>query len=151
MKTFTEKESLLQNVNARISKKDAYYKLGEELEKYLSDAGLEYGIDYTVADFECINKNFFWFKVYIGDRRILDSFEGTLEELKETLLKELELEARNKVTCPFCGRKIVRYVAMNKLKNCECGARIEITNYTEARGSTIHMKRKASFRKSNGI
>ena len=59
MKTFTEKESLLQNVNARISKKHAYYKLGEELEKYLSDAGLEYGIDCTVADYECINKNFF--------------------------------------------------------------------------------------------
>ena len=71
MKTFTEKESLLQNVNARISKKDAYYKLGEELEKYLSDAGLEYGIDYTVADFECINKNFF------GSRFTLETVESS--------------------------------------------------------------------------
>jgi ribosomal protein L37AE/L43A len=152
METLTEEEkaSLLQNVNARIAKKDREYRVGEELEKYLNDAGLKYGIDCTVDDFVCVNKNYFGIKVYIGERGILDWFDGTFEELKATLWNELKLEAENKVTCPFCGKKIVRYVAMHKLKNCDCGATIQIIDYSLTRGNIIHMKKDIAFMKLDG-
>ena len=149
MKTFTEKEkeNLLKNVNSKIAKKDAEFKLGQELEKYLNDIGLKYGIDCSVDDFEYVSKNFFGIKVYIGDRGILSFFNGTFEELKAALVKELELEAGDKVTCRFCGRKIVRYVAINKLKNCDCGAKIVITDYTVTRRNIIYQEKKVSFMK----
>jgi len=145
--TEEEKRSLLQNVNARIDKKTTDYDLGVELEKYLNDIGLKYGIDCTVDEFERVGKDYFGIKIFIGERGILGWFDGTLEELKAALVEELELEAMDKVTCPFCGRKIVRYVAMNKLKNCDCGARIEIANYSVTKRNVTHMKRDIAFLK----
>jgi len=140
MKTFTEqeKESILRNVNARIAKRDDDYRLGNE-----------YDIDCYIDDFECINKHFFSIKIFIGDRLILTFFNGTFLELREALVKEIELEAEDKVTCPFCGRDIVRYVAMNVIKNCDCGAKIVVSNYGVTRGSGIYMKKRVSFRKRN--
>jgi len=145
--TEEEKRSLLRSVNRRIDVKTTDYARGTELEKYLNDIGLKYGIDCTVDEFERVGKDYFGIKIFIGDRGILDWFDGTIEELKAALVEELELEAKDKVTCPFCGRKIVRYVAMNKLKYCDCGAKIEIANYSVNKGNVTHMKRDIAFLK----
>ncbi|MCL4453286.1 MAG: hypothetical protein M1317_04195 [Candidatus Thermoplasmatota archaeon] len=149
MKTLTEQEKsdVLRDVNARIDKRDADNKLGNELEKYLKDIGGKYGIDCYIDEFECVNKHYYLIKVYIGNRGILSDFNGTFLELRDALAKEIELEAEDKVTCPYCGRKIVRFVAMNVIKNCECGARIVVSNYSVTKGSVIYMKRRVSFRK----
>lgn len=149
IETLTEEEkiSLLKSVNARIEKNTTDYARGTELEKYLNDIGLKYGIDCTVDEFERVSKNYFGIKIFIGGRDILGWFDGTLEELKAALVKELELEAMDKVTCPFCGKKIVRYVAMNKLKYCDCGAKIEIANYSVTEGNVTHMKSDIAFLK----
>lgn len=100
LQTLTEEEkgSLLLKVNARIAKKESKYKLGEELEKYLNDIGLKYGVDCTVDEFERVGKSYFGIKVYIGDLAILGWFDCKFEELKATLVKELKSEARKKVT-----------------------------------------------------
>ena len=123
MKALTEKEKseIVTNVNARIDQGDADNKLGNELEKYLKDIGGKYGIDCYIDEFECVNKHYYLIKVYIGDRGILSDFNGTFLELRDALAKEIELEAGDKVTCPYCKRQIVRYVAMSVIKNCECG------------------------------
>ncbi len=152
MKTFTEQEkaSILDDVNARIDKRDEDYKLGNELEKYLNDFGDKYGIDCYIDEFERVNKHCFLIKIYIGNRGILTSFNGTFLELRAALVKEIELEAGDKVTCPFCGRKIIRYVAMNVIKNCYCGAKIVVSNYRVTKGNVTYIKRRVSFRKPDG-
>jgi len=149
MNTFTEQEkaSILHDVNARIAKRDEDYKLGNELEKYLIDAGKKYGIDCYIDDFECVNKHYYLIKVFIGNRGIFTDFNGTFLELRAALTREIELEAEDKVTCRFCGREIIRFVAMNVIKKCDCGARIVVSNYKVTKGNATYMKRKVSFRK----
>lgn len=149
MKTFTEEEkiSILHDVNEKIAKRDKDYELGNELEKYLKDIGEKYGIDCYIDDFECVNKHYYLIKVIIGNRGILTDFNGTFLELRSALAKEIELEAGDKVTCPYCGRKIIRFVAMNIIKKCDCGARIVVSNYSVTKGNAIYMRRRVSFRK----
>ncbi|KQB34224.1 MULTISPECIES: hypothetical protein [Acidiplasma] len=149
MKTFDEKDRMyiLKNVNAEIDRRDAGYSLGDELEKYLNDIGQEYGIESYIDEFEVDGKNYFSFKIFIGNRGILSSFNGTFNELKTALAGVVRSESENKVTCPFCGRKIVRYVAMNKIKNCECGAEIVITPYMVRKRGVIYSRTRISFRK----
>ncbi|MHB1709681.1 MAG: hypothetical protein ACYCT2_09440 [Thermoplasmataceae archaeon] len=149
LETLTEEERirLLQNVNAKIARRGKDYEVGAELERYLNEVGMKYGIVCSVDEFVCKGKSYFGVKVYIGDRGIIDWFDGTYEELKAALSKEVELVAEDKVTCPYCGRKIVRYVAMNILKNCDCGAKIEIVDYSLRKGNVIRMKRDIAFLK----
>ena len=63
------------------------------------------------------------------------------------MAKEIELEAGDKVTCPYCGRKIVKFVAMNVIKNCECGARIVVTPYMVKKQNVIYSRQRVSFKK----
>ncbi len=149
MKTFTEEEkvSILNDVNDKIAKSDENYELGNELEKYLKDIGDKYGVDCYIDDFERVNKHYYLIKVFIGNHGILTDFNGTFLELRSALAKEIELEAGDKVTCPYCGRKIIRFVAMNVIKNCDCGARIVVSNYRVTKGNAIYMRRRVSFRK----
>ena len=149
MKALTEKEKseIVTNVNARIDQGDAGDILGNELEKYLNDVGEEYGIESYIDEFEIESKNYFSFKIYIGNRGLLSSFYGTFKELEKALGEEVKVEAADKATCPFCKRKIIRYVAMNKIKNCECGARIVVTPYMVKKQNVIYSRQRVSFKK----
>ncbi|MHB1623436.1 MAG: eL43 family ribosomal protein [Cuniculiplasma sp.] len=145
--TDEERKKLLQKVNEKIAQGGKEFEIGEDLERYLNEVGMKYGIDCSVDDFETMGKSYFGIKVFIGDRGIIGWFHGTFEELKAALSKEIELEAQDKVKCPYCGRKIVRYVAMNILKNCDCGAKIEIVRESVRKGNVTHMKRNIAFLK----
>ncbi|WP_297027494.1 hypothetical protein [Thermoplasma sp.] len=153
LKTLTEneKEDILKKVNGKISRRNSEFKLGEELERYLNNIGQKYGIDCVVDEFVREGKDLFGIKVYIGDRGILTEFNGTFAELKKALARELEYEAMDRVTCKFCGREIIRYVALHKLKTCECGARIVVTSYRSTKGNLIYLRKRISFRKEHSM
>ncbi len=146
--TEDEKARLLHTLNRKIDRRDSDFKRGEELEKHINNFGKNYGIDCDMVEFISEGHDVFGIKVFIGNSEIFGWFNVTFNELKEALEKQVRLEAKDKVTCPFCGNKIIRYVAMNKLKKCDCGARIELADYSEKKENTTYMKKDIVFLKS---
>lgn len=110
------------------------FNTANELETFLNEKGLPYGIETVVIELvkDKIYHDSYTFgvKIQIGSNVYLFSYAGTFEELKADLLEEVNEQINDIVTCPFCGIQYLRSNLMengiDELSHCECGAQIRI-------------------------
>ncbi|MHA1865943.1 MAG: hypothetical protein ACTSVB_04975 [Candidatus Heimdallarchaeaceae archaeon] len=101
-------------------KKEKEWQMAKQLEYQLNKKGESYGIKTCIIDFARWAKNVYGVKIEIGTNVYLFDFEGTLEELKETLEKEIELIGQDIIECPFCKKSYQRQFIIDNPK-CSCG------------------------------
>jgi len=114
---------IVEKVNRKVSKMEMEDDLARQLEERLN-RNAPPSLDVEVIELLQFTKNFWGIKVRVGANTYLFDFEGTLDELAETLLKLRREQEEDIVACPFCGARYVRAFVMEYLKECSCGARI---------------------------
>jgi len=114
---------IVKEVNRKVARIEVEDNMARLLEERLNKDAPP-GLDVKVIELVQFARNFWGIKVRVGANTYLFDFEGTLDELAETLLELRREQEEDIVTCPFCGARYVRTFIMKYLKACSCGARI---------------------------
>jgi len=88
-----DRDVLLDSIRRAVRKKELDARDSRELQEYLDMVGEEYDVPVDVIELMHLPPNTYLFKVEIGGRTYLDEFDGTLDELKEVLSKEIKHRA----------------------------------------------------------
>lgn len=137
-----DKHNILKKINKEIYKKIRDYNAGEVLEYRLDKYGRSKDIEVEIVDFEESNKDSIGIKVHIGGNMYLFNFDGNIEELEEYLEELVDVEASDKIKCPFCGTEYVRSAVTRYVEQCACGAVVVAERERYAGGIMSHESSK---------
>ncbi|HDL14566.1 MAG TPA: hypothetical protein ENH28_00155 [Euryarchaeota archaeon] len=137
-----DKQEILKKVNKEIYKNIGGYNAGDAIEDRLDKYGKSKDIEVEIVDFVEYNKNSIGIKVYIGGNMYLFNFDGNIEELEEYLKELVDVEASDKIKCPFCGTEYVRSALTRYVEQCVCGAVVVTERARDAKGIVSHESSK---------
>ncbi len=137
-----DKQEILKKVNKEIYKNIRDYNAGDAIEDRLDKYGKSKDIEVEIVEFVEYNKNSIGIKAQIGGNMYLFNFDGNIEELEEYLKELVDVEASDKIKCPFCGTEYIRSAVTQYVEQCVCGAVVVTERDRDARGIMSHESSK---------
>ena len=114
-------QQLIKIINEKITQHQKEQYQGEELGLALQLEAEPLGIEVYIIEFVQYSPDYFGIKIQLGTNVYLFDFEGTIHDLKESLLDEIHAQAGDIIGCPFCNKEHLRS-ALSENPGCECGA-----------------------------
>lgn len=128
----------IKKINKEFFKDRNNSSRADELEEYLNEIGLPYGIQSDIIELDVRkfhgSDKYFGIKIQIGANVYLFEFTGTDDEFREILKDEVDAQIKDIIKCPFCKTQYIRALIIEKsvcddIHECQCGARIIIEDH----------------------